>query len=53
MSAATAMDVLAVFLGQITGPDADVVLASYFAPGPHPRYDTPAAQAQAETEAGA
>ena len=53
MSAATAMDVLAVFRGEISGPDADAVLKSYFAPGPEPRYDTPRARAEAEAEAEA
>jgi hypothetical protein len=52
-SPATALDVLAVFRGDVTGPDADAVLASYFAPGPQPRYDTPQAQAEAEAEAEA
>lgn len=47
---ATALDVLAVFRGEVTGPEAEQVVASYFAPGPSPRYDTP--QAQAEAEAG-
>ncbi len=47
---ATAADVLAVFRGEITGPDAHAVLASYFAPGPEPRYDTP--QPEPEPEAG-
>ena len=37
MSAATAMDVLAVFRGEIIGPDADAVPTSYFAPGQYPR----------------
>ena len=46
--AATAADVAAVLTGGITGADADAVLASYFAPGPHPRYDTPQARAEAE-----
>ena len=46
--AATASDVLAVLKGEITGPEADAALASYFAPGPGPRYDTPEAQAEAE-----
>ena len=36
--------------GELTGQDADAVLASYFAPGPEPRYDTPQAQAEAEHE---
>jgi hypothetical protein len=51
---ATALDVLAVFQGELAGPAAAAVLASYFAPGPEPRYDTPQAQAeaQAELEAG-
>ncbi len=53
MTAATAADVLAVFRGEITGPGADAVLASYFAPGPEPRYDTPRARAEAEAEAEA
>jgi hypothetical protein len=44
---ATALDVLAALKGEITGPEADAVLASYFAPGPEPRYDTPQAQAEA------
>jgi hypothetical protein len=55
-SAATTAHVLAVHQGLITGPEADAVLASYFAPGPEPRYDTPQAQAEAaepEPEAGA
>jgi hypothetical protein len=47
---ATAADVLAVFRGEITGAAAATALASYFAPGPEPRYDT--RQAQAEAEAG-
>ena len=46
--AATAADVLAVFTGEITGAEADATLASYFAPGPEPRYDTPRARAAAE-----
>ncbi len=45
---ATALDVLAVFRGEITGPDADAALASYLAPGAEPRYDTPQAQAEAQ-----
>ncbi len=49
---ATALDVLAVFRGEVSGPAADAVLASYFAPGPEPRYDTPQARAEAEAEAG-
>jgi hypothetical protein len=47
---ATAIDVLAVFTGEIAGPEADAILASYFAPGPEPRYDTPQARAEAEAE---
>lgn len=47
-TSATALDVLAVFSGETTGPDADAVLASYFAPGPEPRYDTPELQAEAQ-----
>jgi hypothetical protein len=47
---AMALDVLAVISGEVTGQDADAVLASYFAPGPEPRYDTPQAQAEAEQE---
>jgi hypothetical protein len=50
---ATALEALAVLCGEVTGPDADAVLASYFAPGPEPRYDTPAARAAAEAEAEA
>jgi hypothetical protein len=49
--AATAADVLAVHRGEITGPGADAIIASYFAPGPEPRYDTPRARAEAEAEA--
>jgi hypothetical protein len=45
---ATALGVLAVLKGEITGPDADAALASYFSPGPEPRFDTPQAQAEAE-----
>lgn len=52
-SAATAADALAVFRGEVTGPAADAVLASYFAPGPEPRYDTLRARAEAEAEAEA
>jgi hypothetical protein len=48
--AATAADALAVFRGEVTGPAADAVLASYFAPGPEPRYDTPARAAEAEAQ---
>ena len=47
---ATALGVLAVLKGEITGPEADAALASYFSPGPEPRFDTPQAQAQAEAE---
>jgi len=47
---AAALDVLAVFRGEVTGPAAAAVLASYFAPGPEPRYDTPQARAGAEAE---
>lgn len=47
---ATALDVLAALEGEITGPEADAVLASYFAPGPGPRYDTPQAQSEAQAE---
>jgi len=50
--AATALDVLAVFNGETTGPAADAVLNSYLAPGPEPRYDTPRVRADAELEAG-
>ena len=58
---AVAADVLAVFRGEITGPAAGEVLASYFAAGPEPRYDTRAEadaarigepEAEAESEAG-
>ena len=45
---ATALDVLAVLRGEVTGPDADAALASYFAPGAEPRYDTPQAEPEAE-----
>ena len=48
---ATAADVLAVLQGKTTGPEAGAALASYFAPGPEPRYDTRQAQAQAQAEA--
>ena len=48
---ATALGVLAVLKGEITGPEADAALASYFSPGPEPRFDTPQAQAQAQAEA--
>ena len=48
--AATAADVLAVFTGELTGAEADAIMASYFAPGPEPRYDTPQARAEAEAE---
>ncbi len=44
---ATALDVLAALKGEITGPGAEAALASYFAPGPEPRFDTPQAQAEA------
>lgn len=55
---ATIADVLAVFRGEITGPDADAIMASYleprvtsyFAPGPEPCYDTPQARAEAGPE---
>ncbi len=50
---ATAADVLAVFHDEVTGPDARAVLASYFAPGAEPRYDTPQAQAEAVAAPGA
>ena len=50
---ATGLDVLAVFEGKVTGPEAESVLASYFAPGPQPRYDTPQARAEAEADAEA
>ena len=50
---ATALDVLAALKGDITGPEADAALASYFSPGPEPRFDTPQAQAEAaRAEAG-
>jgi hypothetical protein len=51
--AATALDAFAALSGEVTGPDADAILASYFAPGPEPRYDTPRARAEAEAEAEA
>jgi hypothetical protein len=44
---ATALDVLAALKGEITGSEAEAALASYFAPGPEPRFDTPQAQAEA------
>ena len=47
---ATALGVLAVLKGEITGPEADAALASYFSPGPEPRFDTPQAQAEPEPE---
>ena len=48
---ATALGVLAALKREITGPEADAVLASYFSPGPEPRFDMPQAQAQAQAEA--
>jgi len=50
---AAALDVLAVFRGEVTGPAAAAVLASYFAPGPEPKSDTPQARAEAQARAGA
>ena len=50
---ATAADVLAVFRGEVTGSEADAVLASYFEASPEPRFDTPAEQAEAMREARA
>ena len=50
---ATALGVLAVLKGEITGPEADAALASYFSPGPEPRFDTPQARAEARAEAQA
>jgi hypothetical protein len=50
---ATALDVLAVLQADGAGPQADAVMASYFAPGPQPRYDTPALQAAAQAQAEA
>ena len=47
---ATAVEAFAALSGDITGPEAEAILASYFAPGPQPRYDTPQAQAEAEAE---
>jgi hypothetical protein len=38
---ATALEAFKALSGQITGPEADAILASYFAPGPEPRFDTP------------
>jgi hypothetical protein len=49
-SPAVATEVLAVLRGEVTGPEAESILASYFAPGPQPRYDTPQARAEAEAE---
>jgi len=48
--AATAAGVLAVLAGEVAGPEANAVLASYFAAGPEPRYDTPQARAEAGAE---
>jgi hypothetical protein len=45
---ATAADVLAVFRGEIDSGEADAILASYFAPGPQPRFDVPQDQDQAQ-----
>jgi hypothetical protein len=63
-SPATAIEVLAALQRDVTGrirvgadlavtgvgPEAEPILASYFAPGPQPRYDTPHARAEAEAE---
>jgi len=49
---ATAADVLAVFRGETTGPEAGKTLASYFRSDSQPRYDTPQARAETEAEAG-
>ena len=49
---ATAADVLAVFRGETTGPEADKTLAFYFRSDSQPRYNTPQARAEAEAEAG-
>jgi hypothetical protein len=45
---ATAAEVWAAIRGEITGGEADWVIASYLAPGPQPRYDTPQAWAEAQ-----
>jgi len=45
---ATAAEVWAAIQGEITGPEADWLIASYLAPGPQPRYDTPQAWAEAQ-----
>ncbi len=47
---ATAIEAFGALSGDITGPEAEAILASYFAPGPQPRYDTPQARAEAEAE---
>jgi hypothetical protein len=51
---ATAAEVWAAVRGDVTGDEARSVIASYLAPGPQPRYDTPQAraEAQADREAG-
>ncbi len=46
--AATALDVCAAIAGEVDEARAQEILASYFEPGPKPRYDTPALQAEAE-----
>jgi hypothetical protein len=52
-SPATAIEAFEALKAGITGPDAESVLASYLAPGPQPRYDTPQARAEAEADAEA
>ena len=47
---ATAIEAVGALSGDITGPEAEAILASYFAPGPQLRYDTPQARAEAEAE---
>jgi hypothetical protein len=45
---ATAAEAWAALRGDIAGPEADRAIASYLAPGPQPRYDTPRARAEAQ-----
>ena len=51
---ATAAEVWAAVRGEVTGDETRSVIASYLAPGPQPRYDTPHARAEAlaDPEAG-
>ena len=43
----TAAEVWAAVQGEVTGDETRSVIASYLAPGPQPRYDTPQARAEA------